>query len=50
MTVGAFASDVTVGKEGVCFFVVILFAFLFHKFALIIELAEEVGSCLFVNL
>ena len=41
---GAFAGDVAVGKELAGLFVVELFGFLLHKFTLVIEFAEKVGS------
>ena len=48
-TVRTFAHDVTVGKELTGFLVVILFALLFDELAVIVELAEEVGSELVVG-
>ena len=49
VAVGAFACDVAVGEEGLCLLVVVLLAFLLHKLALVVELAEEVGGRLAVR-
>ena len=47
--VGAFAHDVAVGQEGVRLFVVVLFVGFLHKFALVVERAEEVRCHLAVS-
>lgn len=36
-----FARDIAVGQEGVCFLVVVLFAFFFQEFAFFVELTEK---------
>ena len=50
VAVGALACDVAVGQEGVCLLVVVLLALFFHKFAFVIECAEEVGCRLAMRL
>ena len=45
----AFAHDISVGKELMCLFIVILFALFFNEFSLIIELLEEVAGQLTVG-
>ena len=50
VAVRTFARDVAVGQEGVCLFVVILFALLFYKLTLIVKCAEEVWSGLLMYL
>ena len=45
---GALAGDVAVSQEGLGFLVVVLHGGLFDEFALVVELAEEVGSRLVV--
>ena len=47
--VGAFAHDVAVGEEGLRLFVVVLFVGFLHKFALVVERAEEIRCHLAVG-
>ena len=47
MTTRTFATNIAVGQEMTCLFVVELLAHLLHKLALIVEFAEEV-ACQFV--
>ena len=42
----AFTGDVAVGKESLGFLVVVLHAGLFDEFSLIVQFAEEFGSCI----
>ena len=49
MAVWAFAGDVAVGEEGFGLLVIVLFAFAFEEFALVVERAEEVGRHLSVR-
>ncbi len=44
------AGDVAVGKESLGFLVVVLHAGLFNEFALIVQFAEEFGSCIVMRL
>ena len=45
----AFARDVTVGKELVCLFVIILFGSFFDEFTLVIKFFEELGGKFMVS-
>ena len=49
MATGALAGDVAVGQESLGFLIIILHGGLFDEFALVVELAEEVGSSLVVH-
>ena len=50
MAVGAFACDITVGKERLGFLVVVLHAVFFDEFTFLVQLAEELGSCIMMRL
>ena len=49
MAVRTFTGDIAVGQESLGFFVVILHGRFLDEFAFVIKLAEEVRSCLTVN-
>ena len=48
MAVGAFSRDVAVGQECLRFFIVVLLAFFFYKFAFIVERSKELCGRFFV--
>ena len=50
MAVGALAGDVAVGKECFGFLVVVLHTGFLDKFAFVVQLTEEFGSCVVVCL